>query len=765
MGLQGVIVTRVENFCPPPGGVCRPFGASFNRAPVRALTPLRHGMSEATQKEITALFKALWSRTSPKGCVWVFPLRGGDAGIGPLTNAVMGSVDQNAALSDVQWRTKIGDDVVKEVLTRFRHLADPLGNQKGVLLAGVCDPLRLGTPVAFANRPTSWLKRKEPQVAQDTAYDDLPPLEWVPDIPGGMEIHMDEKLLSDASRLMELWKGAVQTKDGEPGVTSLGVYDSWHDEIVILQAADGMRILGDMCGFHNIPHFVPGGLVGAGGGIEGCNFSWTLFWRFELDPSLREKCNASMMELLETVYTGEVACVGAAFGGGGGAAAQGGCAWGPGRDMGTLVANNKRRRGEKTKTLPWVCGTINTLGGGRQQLPELQLQTRANSDGKNTKFVSTSVHVERAKLSMGGHLTTTTLHPRFEALLQGVHKKARKPEFYMGFDQQDKPRIKLGGKFVSPIQDFTSDVKAMVWMLRHNKSQTWPLKTVDHLQTSMQSEDHSGRGFFTWREFKNKKHTTSDLHLVMQRDENQDTAAIWAVLPVEAAEIRVEMRNEADQELMTSESEQEASFTKKNPKQCNKAKKRKVNGGAPALIATAAAASMQKKTVEKRQMLDQQNTSSPSNDDAFQSPKFVAKKAPRQEEKRRPLEVEKQQQAVDEFKLQHEREKKEALAAFEAYKGKVKTREEQIKSECEDKVNKAAATLEQVKSEFKKRVDEFNAAVKKMEAAGGSQVEDLKKRHQKELADHVTARHTLTDQKNSCCACFSIYMFTYISCA
>jgi hypothetical protein len=124
-------------------------------------------------------------------------------------------------------------------------------------------------------------------------------------------------------------------------------------------------------------------------------------------------------------------------------------------------------------------------------------------------------------------------------------------------------------------------------------------------------------------------------------------------------------------------------------------------------------------------------------------------------------EVEKQQQAVDEFKLQHEREKKEALAAFEAYKSKVKTREEQIKSECEDKVNKAAATLEQVKSEFKKRVDEFNAAVKKMEAAGGSQVEDLKKRHQKEMADHVTARHVL--EKN-CCACFSIYILTDTSC-
>lgn len=102
-------------------------------------------------------------------------------------------------------------------------------------------------------------------------------------------------------------------------------------------------------------------------------------------------------------------------------------------------------------------------------------------------------------------------------------------------------------------------------------------------------------------------------------------------------------------------------------------------------------------------------------------------------------EVEKQQQAVDEFKLQHEREKKEALAAFEVYKNKVKTRETQLKSECEDKVNKAAATLETVKSEFKKRVDEFNAAVKKMEAQGGSQVEDIVKKHKKEMADHVTS--------------------------
>ena len=87
--------------------------------------------------------------------------------------------------------------------------------------------------------------------------------------------------------------------------------------------------------------------------------------------------------------------------------------------------------------------------------------------------------------------------------------------------------------------------------------------------------------------------------------------------------------------------------------------------------------------------------------------------------------MEKQQQAVDEFKIQHEREKKEALAAFEEYKSKVKARESALKSECEDKVNKAATTLETMKTEFKKRVDDFNAAVKKMEAQGGSQVQEI----------------------------------------
>jgi hypothetical protein len=93
----------------------------------------------------------------------------------------------------------------------------------------------------------------------------------------------------DSNRLMELWKGAAKTKTGEPGVTSLGFYDVFHDEIVILKAVEGMRIRGDMRGFHEVPHFVPGGLLRGGGGIQGCNFSWTHFG----DSSWIQSCGGS----------------------------------------------------------------------------------------------------------------------------------------------------------------------------------------------------------------------------------------------------------------------------------------------------------------------------------------------------------------------------------------------------------------------------------------------------------------------------------------
>jgi hypothetical protein len=79
---------HVAGFDPPAGSARRPGGASFNDTPVRALTPLLYDMSEAAQKAIIAPFTGVWTRASPKGCVWVCPLRGGDAGIGPLTSVV-----------------------------------------------------------------------------------------------------------------------------------------------------------------------------------------------------------------------------------------------------------------------------------------------------------------------------------------------------------------------------------------------------------------------------------------------------------------------------------------------------------------------------------------------------------------------------------------------------------------------------------------------------------------------------------------------------
>ena len=180
-------------------------------------------------------------------CVEVCLLRGGDPGIGLLMDAVMGSVDQAAVRSDVQWRTDLGNVIVREVLTRFRGLANPLGHQRGVLLEGVDHPLNLGQEALFVNRPTTSDRNGQDH---DGPY-------LVPAITGGIEIHIDEKLDPGANRLMEMWKGAAQTKEDEPGVTSLSMYDVCHDEIVILQTVGGMRIRGDMRGFHAIPHYVP----------------------------------------------------------------------------------------------------------------------------------------------------------------------------------------------------------------------------------------------------------------------------------------------------------------------------------------------------------------------------------------------------------------------------------------------------------------------------------------------------------------------------
>ena len=160
---------HVAGFRPPPGGVGRPGAAPFADTPVRTLTPLRWDMSDEDQTNIIRPFTTLWSRASPNGCVKVSSLRGGDAGIGPLTKAVMGSVNEESALLAVQWRTNVDDVVVKGVFTRFRGLADPLGHQKGVMLAGVVDPLHLGTPAAFVNRQTTWTKRRKARQVKKSA--------------------------------------------------------------------------------------------------------------------------------------------------------------------------------------------------------------------------------------------------------------------------------------------------------------------------------------------------------------------------------------------------------------------------------------------------------------------------------------------------------------------------------------------------------------------------------------------------------------------
>ena len=142
--------------------------------------------------------------------------------------------------------------------------------------------------------------------------------------------------------------------------------------------------------------------------------------------------------------------------------------------------------------------------------------------------------------SMGGLLTATTLHPRFEALVNGVDKKAKKPQLRFGVDKENRLRITLGGcSSASPIQSFDEKLTAIVWMLAWNTTLSWPLTMVDKLQKDMQSTDSPGRGFFTLDEFLGKSHSTSVLHLVMQRDTVKGIAKIFAMIPVTAAEINV----------------------------------------------------------------------------------------------------------------------------------------------------------------------------------------------------------------------------------
>ena len=89
----------------------------------------------------------------------------------------------------------------------------------------------------------------------------------------------------------------------------------------------------------------------------------------------------------------------------------------------------------------------------------------------------------------------------------------------------------------NPIQCFDKKLTAIVWMLTCHGAQKWPLKMVDQLHKIMQRTDTPGRGFFTLPEFVGKSHSTSVLHLVMERDTEKDVARIFAMMPVRKAEI------------------------------------------------------------------------------------------------------------------------------------------------------------------------------------------------------------------------------------
>ena len=74
--------------------------------------------------------------------------------------------------------------------------------------------------------------------------------------------------------------------------------------------------------------------------------------------------------------------------------------------------------------MPWVGWSITKVGGGCLELPNLQVRLKRTS-----KHVTMSVHVKHQFGSVGGLLTTTTLHPSFEVIVHGVDPKSHKPEF------------------------------------------------------------------------------------------------------------------------------------------------------------------------------------------------------------------------------------------------------------------------------------------------------------------------------------------------
>jgi hypothetical protein len=242
-----------------------------------------------------------------------------------------------------------------------------------------------------------------------------------------------------------------------------------------------------------------------------------------------------MMALLETVSSGQVACPGDAFGGGGGGSAGvGGDGHRPGRDLGTLVRSNKNRRGKGSKILPFVSGSVPTVDDECFQLPTLQV---AYAGGGRIRHVNTAVKPERAQSSVGGLLTPSTLHCSFEALVGAVCLMGKRLDFRIMVGKDNSLQIEFGKDFVYPIQDFEClrGLRTMTWTVCYGSAMSWPLEMVDQLQRDMKACD--GQGFFTMDDYLGKRHKKSELHLVMERDEEKSKSMIYAMLPVNAGEI------------------------------------------------------------------------------------------------------------------------------------------------------------------------------------------------------------------------------------
>jgi len=149
-----------------------------------------------------------------------------------------------------------------------------------------------------------------------------------------------------------------------------------------------------------------------------------------------------MIKLLETVDSKQVAPHGAAFGrGGGGGVGGAGCSGRKGHDLSTRVASNKaRRRIDGSMNAPWCTGFVITIEGVEYKLPDLQARAKPS-----TRIVDTAVHVKRQFCSVGGLLSTKTLHRKFEAGVCVLEaKKTRIPSFRIGITHDDKLQIGFG---------------------------------------------------------------------------------------------------------------------------------------------------------------------------------------------------------------------------------------------------------------------------------------------------------------------------------